>query len=298
MEENKINIETIHQCNCCLGNKTLHPLVSVIDLEETSLMQRVVTFNFYTVLLREGQFNEFFFGRQHYDYSDASLLFFSPGRTIQMEQQHLLSHKGCLLAFHPDLLYHTSLGTSIGNYTFFAYNPDEALHLSQREKAKAMECLRNICQELQHSIDSHSKTLLTRHIELFLDYCARFYERQFITRNEANREIICQTDKLFGEYIRSGNLCNNVLPSVDYVAGLMGLSSRYFTDLLKFETGKTFSEYFQLKRFEISKKMLLSQQDTVSQIAELLGYPSVQYFSALFRKITGVTPKQYRFIQN
>lgn len=298
MEKNKLNIETVYQCNCCLGSKTLHPLVSVIDLAEAPLLQRTITFDFYTVLLREGRFDEFLFGRQHYDYSDASMLFLSPGQSIETGHENLIPHKGWLLAFHPDLLYHTSLGATIRKYTFFFYNTDEALHLSLREKNKAVECLRNIREELQHAIDCHSKTLITRHIQLFLDYCTRFYERQFIIRDVANKEIIRMTDQLLDEYICAGNLRNGAQPSVAYFAGLVHRSPHYFTDLLKFETGKTLDEYYQLKRLEIAKKMLLNHQNTVSQVAEKLGYPSVQHFTMLFKKITGVAPNEYRLSQN
>lgn len=298
MEENKLNIETVHQCNCCLGCKTLHPLVSVIELTKMPLLQHTVMFGFYTVLLREGQVDEFFFGRRHDDYSDATLLFLPPGQSLKTELKELFRHKGWLLAFHPDLIHRTSLGTNIRNYTFFSYRPDEALHVSMREKTKAVECLFNIREELRHAIDCHSQTLISRYIELLLDYCSRFYERQFITREEANKDIMRQTETFLDQYILSGALCNGQLPSLGWCAGHFGLSSCYFTDLLKFETGKTFNEYLQFKRFECSKSLLLNHEYTPSQVAALLGYPNVQYFTGLFKKITGITPNEYRFSHN
>ena len=298
MEDKVLNIETVHQCNCCLGHKTLHPLVSVIDLSNANIEQRTIKFDFYTILLMEGQPENFPYGRKYYDYSNATLVLLTPGEIIKSDKTKVLPSKGCLLAFHPNLLCRTSLGENIKNYSFLFYKLDEALHLSQRENTKVLECLNCIREELQHAIDCHSKTLISRYIELLLDYCSRFYERQFITRCEANKTIIRETDILLNEYIQSDKLKNRIFPSSEYCANLLHLSSHYFNDLLKFETGKNINEYFQKKRFEASKKMLLEQDITVSLVAEKLGYPSTQYFSYLFKKITGISPNEYRIAQN
>lgn len=298
MKEKILNIETVHQCNCCLGYKTLHPLVSVIDLSQANLEQRHIRFDFYTLLLIESQAEDFFYGRKYYDYSNASLVFLQPGESIKIDKSKLLASKGWLLAFHPDLVRHTSLGEHIQTYSFFFYKPDEALHLSLREKTKVTACLCNMKEELNHPIDCHSKTLISRYIELLLDYCTRFYERQFITRCEANKRIMQKTDRLLDEYIRSGRLKSGILPSAAYCAGRLHVSSPYFTDLLKFETGKTLDEYFQQKRLEASKEMLSHRENTVSMVAHTLGYASVQHFSRLFKKITGIAPQAYRLAQN
>lgn len=298
MKENILNIETIHQCNCCLGYKTLHPLVSVISLSQANLEQCTVKFDFYTVLLIEGNGENFLYGRKYYDYSNASLIFLTPGEFIEMPHNELLHQKGWLLAFHPDLLWHTSLGNHIKDYSFFFYKPDEALHLSLREKTRIIECLHNIGEELQHAIDCHSKTLISRHIELLLDYCSRFYERQFITRCDANKPIIRQTNILLDEYIQSGKLKKGDLPSAKYCADRLHLSLHYFSDLLFFETGQNIYEYFQFKRLEVSKEMLLKRGYTAGMVAEKLGYPNVQYFSQIFKKITGIAPNDYKSTQN
>ena len=298
MKENILNIETVHECNCCLGYKTLHPLVSVIDLSQANLEQCTIKFDFYTAIIIEGDVEDFLYGRKYYDYSNASLLFLTPGESIKINHSELLRRKGWLLAFHPDLLYRTSLGEHIGDYTFLFYKPDEALHLSLREKNKIIDCLHNIGDELEHAIDCHSKTLITRHIELLLDYCTRFYERQFITRCEANKPIIRRTNILLDEYIQSGKLKQGVLPSAEYCADRLHLSTHYFSDLLYFETGQDIQEYFQFKRLEASKTMLLEQGCIVGAVAEKLGYPNVQQFSRIFKKITGIAPGDYRLAQN
>lgn len=298
MKESILNIETVHQCNCCLGYKTLHPLVSVIDLSQASLEQCTIKFDFYTVLLIEGDVEDFLYGRKYYDYSNASLVFLTPGKSIKISHNELLHRKGWLLAFHPDLLWCTSLGNHIKDYSFFFYHLDEALHLSLREKTKIIECLHDIEEELQHAIDCHSKTLISRYIELVLDYCCRFYERQFITRCEANKLIIRQTNILLDEYIQSGKLKNGDLPSDSYCADMLHLSSHYFRDLLYFETGQNINEYFQFKRLEASKEMLLKQGYTAGMVTEKLGYPNVQYFSRIFKKITGIAPNDYKVSHN
>lgn len=298
MKENILNIETVHECNCCLGYKTLHPLVSVINLSQANLEQCTIKFDFYTVIMMEGDVEDFLYGRKYYDYSNASLLFLTPGKSIKIDHSELLRRKGWLLAFHPDLLYRTLLGKHIGNYSFFFYKLEEALHLSLREKNKIVDCLHNIGEELGHAIDCHSKTLITRHIELLFDYCTRFYERQFITRCDANKPIIRQTNILLDEYIQSGKLEKGVFPSAEYCADKLCLSTRYFSDLLYFETGQNINEYFEFKRLEASKTMLLTSKNTVSVVAEKLGYPNVQYFSHIFKKITGIAPCDYRLAQN
>lgn len=279
-----------------MGYETLHPLVSVIDLEKACLEQHAMKFGFYTILLVEGAVDDFLFGRRAYDYSNASLLFLTPGETMKVRQCETLPRKGRLLAFHPDLLCRTSLGKNIGKYSFLAYNANEALHLSLREKTKAIECLNGIGEELKHAIDCHSKTLIARYIELFLDYCTRFYERQFITRCEENRTLIGETDRLLEKYIQSGRLKTGGLPSRAYFADALRLSPGYFSDLLKFETGKNPNEYAESKRLEAAKRLLSARNNTVGLVAERLGYPNVQYFSRLFKKITGVAPNEYRSV--
>lgn len=298
MKEKILNLETVHQCNCCMGNKTLHPLVSTIDLSKVNLTERTLKFDFYTILLIEGQAEDFMCGRKYYDYSNATMIFLTPGQSINMRENKVSPQKGWLLAFHPTLLYGTSLDEHIDKYTFLFYQLNESLHLSLREKTKAIECIYNIEQELKHAIDCHSKTLISRYIELLLDYCSRFYERQFITRNEVNKMILNQTDNFLVEYIEMGQLKSKGLPSMEYCGEIFHLSPHYFNDLLKIETGKSSDEYFQFKRIEAAKKMLLNGKLTVSQISDELGFPSVQYFSRLFRKMLGISPNEYQLSQN
>lgn len=294
---NTLKIDTVHQCNCCFGNKTLHPLVSIIDLSKANWADYSVKFSFYTILLIENECDECIYGSKHYDYSNATMIFLPPGQSIYTDENNPLPRKGRLLAFHPNLICGTTLDMHIDRYTFFAYNPDEALHLSLREKTKATECLNHIEQELQYSIDKLSKTIISRYIELLLDYSSRFYERQFITRCEANKKLLGKMELLLDDYIRSGRLEDKVPPSAEYCSDILNLSPCYFRDLLKFETGKTIDLYFQLKRIETAKTML-SEGCNVNHVAGKLGFSSVQYFCKLFQKITGTAPDEYRVSRN
>ncbi len=291
-------IKSVCECNRRLGCRTLHPQVSIINLEHPDFEQEAVKFDFYAVLLIEECPDGCCCGRKYYDYSNATIVFLKPGEVFRMSEAGVLPDKGWLLAFHPDLLYRTSLKNHIKNYTFFSYSKEEALHLSQRETATITCCLENIEDELHHSIDMHTATILSRHIELMLDYCTRFYERQFITRENKNKNVLAELETLLDDYIASGRLRDSVLPTSEYCAARLELSVPYFNDLLKLETGKTLDEYFQLKRLEAAKSMLLKTGNTPFAVARQLGYSNVQYFSLLFKKIVGIAPNEYRYLNN
>ena len=198
------------------------------------------------------------------------------------------------LLFHPDLIRGTSLGQNIKNYSFFSYEVNEALHLSEQEKEIVTDCIHKIQIELEHAIDKHSKQLIVRNIELLLDYCMRFYERQFITRNQVNKDIIVRFEHLLDEYFQGQVALTEGLPSVKYFADKVCLSPNYFGDLIKKETGKTAQEYIQCRIIELAKERILEGSQTVSQIAYELGFQYPQHFSRLFKKHVGYTPNEYK----
>lgn len=299
MGENTLDFNTVYECNCCLDCKTLHPQVSLINLENSSLEQYAVKFEFYAILLIEQCSDECSSCGQRYDdYSNATMVFLTPGEIFRMNEEKTLPGKGFLLVFHPDLLFRTTLKNHIRNYTFFHYRKEEALHLSQRETEKVTCCLWHIEEELHHAIDTLSSTILSRHIELLLDYCTRYYERQFITRENKNKTIIEKLEELLDDYLKSGKLQSGKVPTSEYLAENLNLSTAYFNDLLKFETDKTLEQYFQHIRLEAAKRMLLKTNATPSTVARQLGYTSVQYFSLIFKKLTGIAPSYYRYSQN
>ena len=206
-----------------------------------------------------------------------------------------LNAKGLL--FHPDLIKGTSLGQDIKSYSFFSYKSTEALHLSEEEKGIYMDCLRNIRIELNRPIDKLSKRLIARNIQLLLDYCMRFYERQFVTRSESNKDVLTKFEALLDDYFLEGKTQTIGLPTVKYFADKVFLSPNYFGDLIKKETGKTAQEYIQNKLIDTAKEMIMGTDKTVSQIAYDLGFQYSQHFNRVFKKNVGQTPNEYRKLQ-
>lgn len=202
--------------------------------------------------------------------------------------------KGHVLVFHPDLIHGTSLGKHIQDYTFFGYQSNEALHLSERERNMILDCLIKIEYELDQTIDKHSKRLIVANIELFLDYCVRFYDRQFITRDNVHQGILERFENLLNDYFGSEKPQSIGLPSVSYCADELNLSPNYFGDLVKKETGKTAQEYIQSKLINMAKEKLFDSNKTISQVAYELGFKYPQHFARLFKKNTGYTPIDYR----
>ena len=198
------------------------------------------------------------------------------------------------ILFHPDLIRGTALGQEIKKYSFFSYETNEALHISEEERQTVMDCLQKITIELEHSIDKHSRRLICANIGLLLDYCMRFYERQFDTRNGVNKDIIVRFEHLLNEYFEGDAPQNQGLPSVKYFADKVFLSANYFGDMVRKQTGKTVSEYIQDKMIELAKEQLMSSNKTMSQIAYEIGFKYPQHISRIFNRIVGMTPKQLR----
>lgn len=198
------------------------------------------------------------------------------------------------LLFHPDIIRGTSVGQEIKKYNFFSYSVNEALHLSERERGIVVDCLTKIESELEHGIDKHSKQLIAINIELLLNYCLRFYERQFITRETANKDVLQKFEQYLNDYWDSKTSIEKGLPSVGYFADKIHLSPNYFGDLIKKETGKSAQEYIQFKVIEQAKDRIANTQLTMSQIAYELGFQYPQHFGRLFKKQTGQTPNEYR----
>ena len=292
-----LNLDSVDLYNKLYGLETLNPLVSVIDLNKATSSVDLIRFNYgiYALYLKLEKACDIKYGRQTYDYQEGTIVCFAPGQTAETNPpSDKVQVKAHGILFHPDLLRGTSLGKSIKKYTFFSYEVNEALHLSEEERSIVMDCLKIIRMELEHGVDKHSKTLLVNHIELLLNYCMRFYERQFITRGKTNRDVLTRFENLLDEYFESALAEQDGLPTVKYFADKLCLSSNYFGDMFKKETGKSPQEYIQEKVIELAKERISDTADTVSQIAYSLGFQYPQHFCRLFKKRVGYTPSEYR----
>lgn len=292
-----LNLDNVDLYNKLYGLETLNPLISVVDLNKATNGVDLIRFNYgvYALFLKLEKACDIRYGRQTYDYQEGTIVCFAPGQTAETTpttDKVQVNVYGIL--FHPDLLRGTSLGKVIKKYTFFSYEVSEALHLSEEERSIVMDCLKIIRMELEHGVDRHSKTLLVNHIELLLNYCMRFYERQFITRSKANSDVLTRFESLLDEYFEGATAESNGLPTVKYFADKLCLSSNYFGDMFKKETGKSPQEYIQEKVIELAKERISDTADTVSQIAYSLGFQYPQHFCRLFKKRVGYTPSEYR----
>ena len=294
-----IKLDTVDQYNQFFGLETLHPLVSVVDLSEATKFPTHFTMNYgiYALFLKKVKCGDIRYGRQIYDYQEGTVTSFAPGQVVETEMQQGVKPSAHGLLFHPDLVKGTSLGQDIKQYSFFSYASAEALHLSEEEKGIFMDCLEKIEMELQHPIDKHSKRLISRNIELLLDYCMRFYERQFITRSESNKSVLVKFEALLDDYFQSDKPQTDGLPSVKYFADKVFLSPNYFGDLIKKDTGKSAQEYIQTRMIDLAKEMIAGTEKTVSQIAYELGFQYSQHFNRIFKKNVGYTPGEYRKLQ-
>ena len=292
-----LNLDSVDLYNKLYGLETLNPLVSVIDLNKATSSVDLIRFNYgiYALYLKLEKACDIKYGRQTYDYQEGTIVCFAPGQTAETnpttDKVQVNAHG---ILFHPELLRGTSLGKNLKIYTFFSYEVNEALHLSEEERSIVMDCLKIIRMELEHGVDKHSKTLLVNHIELLLNYCMRFYERQFITRGKTNRDVLTRFENLLDEYFESTLAEQDGLPTVKYFADKLCLSSNYFGDMFKKETGKSPQEYIQEKVIELAKERISGTADTVSQIAYSLGFQYPQHFCRLFKKRVGYTPSEYR----
>ena len=288
--------ETVNDYNVFNNYETLHPLVSVIDMSKASPRRASnMYFGFYTVFLKEVKCGDLRYGKKNYDYQEGTLVFIAPGQVITVDSSgEVYQPKGHALVFHPDLIHGTALGRHIQDYTFFGYQSNEALHLSEREKKIVLDCFSKIEYELEHAIDKHSKRLIASNIELLLNYCVRFYDRQFITRDNAHQGILERFEHLLNEYFQTDKPHTIGLPSVAYCAGELNLSANYFGDLVKKETGKAAQEYIQSKVIDVAKTRIFDQSKSVSQIAYELGFKYPQHFTRFFKQQTGASPKDYR----
>lgn len=288
--------DSIEEFNKEYSLTTLHPLIHIGKMEEAGSIriEGDYCFNFYTVYLKDDDSGLIKYGRNYYDYGSGTMLFMAPRQVIR-EEGSGTRNEGWILMFHPDLLRGTQLGRNIRNYTFFQYDVNEALHLSQEERGIITGCFCNLQMELRHAMDNNSKDLIISNLELLLGYSKRFYERQFVTRSQVNTDFLSRFERMLDDYFNSEELHQKGIPNVKYCADSMNLSTNYLTDMLRKYTGKSALEHIQLKIVEIAKdRLLYHSEKTVNEIAYELGFEYPQYFCRLFKKRVGMSPNEYR----
>lgn len=293
-----ISIPTVKDYNDYWGVSTRHPYVNVLEGSHVnkSIPNCRKNMGVYVIFLKDVLCADYItYGRQEYDFQENTLVFIAPGQVFgHPADGSTYQAKGWTLYFSPELLRGTSLGRRMKDLTFFSYATNEALHLSQRERETIIDCFRKIDDEINFVGDRHSNAIIASAIELFLNYCLRFYDRQFITRKKVNKDLLMRFEELIDDYFTSGKAQENGTPTVAWCASQLCLSPNYFGDLIKKETGRTALDYIQQKTMDMAKDMLVQPDKSISEIAFTLGYQYPQYFSRAFKKAVGSTPNDYR----
>ena len=293
MEE--VFLNTVQDFNDYQGVETLHPLVSVVHVENTDHIQEcVMHYGLYAIYLKENKGCKLSYGRTPYDFDEMTVTSFAPGQVVKVEPNPDVPFaKFTALVFHPDLLNRTALGRQMSRYEFFDYSSTEALHLSVQEVEVFRGVITMIEQELHHAIDKHTRELIISNIELLLNYCLRFYDRQFITREEINHSVVKRFMELLDDYISSKALREG-LPTVAYFADKCCLSSGYFGNLVRVETGRTAKDIIADRLLAHAKQLLNDDTLTITMISERMGFDYPQHFVRFFKSHTGKTPSAFR----
>ena len=295
MERNQYNFDTI-KAYCDHHNIPVkHPLVAVVDFESISELQSYTSkWGLYAIMLKDTKCCDINYGKTRYDYDDMSIVSFAPGQVTHIDiPGGVASPSGKGVLFHPDFLFRTPLAQGIKKYSYFSYDSSEALHLSAEERQTIVDTIERIRAEIDHHADKFSKRLIISNIELLLDYCMRYYSRQFIVREKMNYGIIAKFENLLDSYLSDGKGAEDGIPSVKYFADKVALSPNYFGDLVKRETGVTAQDYIHEKVLNQDKMRLLSGDKNVSQVAYSLGFQYPQHFIRFFKRKAGVTPKEF-----
>ena len=295
-----INIETISQVHNFFGlSKPKHPMVSVLPITDKMTNydygNYYYSFGFYQISLKIGMSGSLSYGRNSYDFQEGTITFMRPNQAIKVDNSEgYKGASGWTLLFHPDLIRKSELGRIISNYSFFNYETSEALHLSDDEKQSLTELVSNIEKEYSQNIDKHSQELIISSIDLLLKYCKRFYDRQFYTRTNLNKDLISSFERIITEYFNSEKPKELGVLTVNYCAKEMNMSANYLGDLLKNEIGSSAKYYIQNFLIEKAKTKILGTTKSISEIAYEFGFEYPQSFNKLFKSKTGLTPSKFR----
>lgn len=301
MSQEILHIHSISQLiNLLELPKAKHPQVLLIRTAEMPLNPDIsglkISSELYMVALKEYDCG-LQYGRNKYDFQEGSMVFVAPNQVISSTGEvDPKEDAGWMLFFHPDLIRKSPLGKNIDKYRFFDYEAHEALHLSEQEKLIVSDIALRIKDEYEQRIDQHSQSVIVSNLELMLNYCLRFYDRQFNTRADHHKDFVSQFESLLKDYFNAGKLKEKGIPALEYFAESMNFSPNYLSDLLKKETGRSTKDHVNGFIIEKAKTLLLNSNHTVSEIAYELGFNYPHYFSRLFKSRTGFTPQNYRVI--
>jgi AraC family transcriptional activator of pobA len=280
--------------------KPVHPLISVVNLKSvrqvTTDVPIYLMFDFYCISLKRDINFKYKYGQQEYDFDEGLMSFMSPGQVfgLEFDKNNQSKQSGWVLLIHPDFLWQTTLAKTINKYEFFNYSVNEALHLSEKEEGIIIAILKNIEQEYHANIDKFSQDIIVSQLEVLLNYSERFYHRQFITRKKANHQILNRLEDVIKDYLNSESLAKNGLPTVNYIAETLNISSNYLSGVLKMLTGQTTQQHIHEKLIERAKEKLSTTELSVSEIAYELGFEHSQSFSKLFKAKTKFSPLEFR----
>ena len=297
-----VNISTLSELHALTGlSEPAHPLIGMYMLRELPqvsmdhAMDMAMKLSLYTVMYKEGVEGSIGYGRSQYDYENGTLIFTAPGQELRFEgKRHAKDSDSWMLLFHPDLLAGTDVGRRMDEYTYFGYDVTEALHLSTAEQAQALDIGKRIEAEYSQKLDAHSHKLILNNLELLLNQCMRFYDRQFFQRTAMHSGTLERFNTALGAYLTSGRALLEGLPRVDWIAQELCMSPNYLSDLLRKETGLSAQGHIHQTLVDKAKHALASSQESIGEIAFGLGFEQPQSFTRLFKKHTGVTPKTYR----
>ncbi|MFC4162604.1 helix-turn-helix domain-containing protein [Epilithonimonas zeae] len=295
---NPIKVNSISQLHEMLNfAKPVHPLISINDnanmVVDENLLNQHFLFNFYKISYKKTLKGKIGYGQGYYDFDEGGMVFTAPNQLISTTSDDM-EYEGLTMLIHPDFLRNYSLGTRIKSLGFFSYAANEALFLSDKEKQTIFSVFDNIKEELNNTIDDFSQDVIISHIEVLLNYSNRFYKRQFITRKAVNNDLLSKIEELLNVYFEKEQGLNKGLPTVDYLATELSLSSRYLSDMLRSLTGQNAQQLIHEKLIEKAKDYLTTTQLSVAEIAYQLGFEHPQSFNKLFKNKTNQTPVQFK----
>ncbi len=295
-----INIESISVLHDILGcAKPRHPLITLIDYHSIhpreSSYNASFKLNFFMISFKTNAECELIYGRKYYDFHEGSLMFAAPGQVLAKgNQKNQEKSEGWMLCFHPDLIRGSTLWHKLPDYSFFEYEANEALHLSDQEKGIVDRIVSDIQVEYSGNLDMYSNDLLLSNLEVLLNYAKRFYGRQFITRKAIVKDSVTQFERLLQEQCTTETIEKKGMPSVKGLAQAMGYSPNYLSDMLKKETGKTAQEWIKWNMAEIAKRLLVTTNEPIYLIAERLGFEQPSSFTKFMKMQLGVSPADFR----